>query len=1396
MRLPDPQRSYAVLVGTSRYRATDLLPDVPHVGNNLTALAEVLTSPMLGGLRTERCKVLEDPADGLTVVRTLRTYAAAAEDTLLVYYAGHGLPGERYSELFLGLSGTDPQEVALSALPVRTIRDILAYGTPARNRILILDCCFSGRATESHLGSSDDVIKAQITIEGTYTLTSAPGTTYALYDPGSTYTAFTDMLLTLLRTGISGEEAPEFLTLDEIYRQLRFAALHRNLPEPQQLNSGTAAGLALSRNPAHIRRPSVPPADTPVEDQTDSLDIPADSDQEPAPHAATSSTQQTGKGTAVARPFPADGPARPWMAPPLDRMIERPDVADLLVRELTAPEASDVALTTGLQGAGGFGKTQLAAWVSHLPAIDRRYPGGLLWVTVGQDARGADLAGKINDLVFVLSGTRPAVFDPDAAGAELGRRLDSLGKPVLLIVDDVWAEEQLRPFRSGGRSCTRLVTTRIPEALPIRAHRIIVDAMSDEQARLLIADGVAGLSPGSADRLARLTGRWPVLLNLVNGTLARNVQRKQTSEQAAAAIAGRLLRDGPTAFDPAHPGDRARAVAATVAASLNLLDAEDRPRFLELALFPEDVEIPQSMLVLLWPSRRVEALCEDLAELGLVADYRLDPPGPRLLLHDVMRAYLRAEVGHEEMVAAHRRFLDAAARLLPDRKDADPVPWWRLPTDVPYLWRHLAYHLAEADRGDELARLVSDLRWAESKILVSGSAVGVDADLSMVGTATTEALRRALRQAAALLGPIDPPQALGATLASRLRDTPELRAVLDAYRTTMPRPLLEPVWPLPDLADSASPGPVGHSGGVTSCAFSPDGALLASSSDDATVRIWDVETAAELAVLTGHTGGVWSCAFSPDGARLASAGNDGTVRLWDVASGTTKVVLNGHDDWVRSCAFSPDGALLASSSDDATVRIWDVETAAELAVLTGHTGGVWSCAFSPDGARLASAGKDGTVRLWDVASGTTKVVLNGHDDWVTSCAFSPDGMLLATTSNDQTARVWRVDSGTEQAKLTGHTSRVWSCAFSPDGTQLATTSIDGTTRLWDVAGASTAVVLGGHSRGVRGCAFSPAGGLLATCSSDLSVRLWQLPAATEKAVLAGHSSGQRGCAFSPDGTLLATTSNDSTAQVWKVDGRKLKALLTRHTGGLRRCAFSPDGTLLATVSNDQTARLWNAATSMTRLILTGHSGWVRACAFSPDGMFIATTGADRTVRLWRVADGTQTAVFTGHADMVNGCAFSPDGALLATSGDDGTAILWRVADGARLRILTDHSDGVNTCAFSPDGGLLATASDDRTVKLWRMPDCTLMGTLTGHTSWVDDCAFSPDGQLLATCGNDGTVRVWEPESRRCRCAIRVAGPLLGIAWHPGAEMLCAVGGAGTYAFAYREQPDRGPPDAD
>jgi WD40 repeat protein len=200
--------------------------------------------------------------------------------------------------------------------------------------------------------------------------------------------------------------------------------------------------------------------------------------------------------------------------------------------------------------------------------------------------------------------------------------------------------------------------------------------------------------------------------------------------------------------------------------------------------------------------------------------------------------------------------------------------------------------------------------------------------------------------------------------------------------------------------------------------------------------------------LIGYTDRVLCMAFSPDGTLLATTSADQAVRLWQTATGIHLRTLTGHTRWASDMAFSPDGTLIATAPYNQTVGLWQTATGTRVRTLTGHTGDVKGVAFSPDGTLLATASADQTVGLWQTTTAEHIRTLIGHTSSIWRVAFSPDGILLATTSADQTVRLWQTDTGTHLRTLTGHTEATTSAAFGPDGLWLASVSADGAVRLW------------------------------------------------------------------------------------------------------------------------------------------------------------------------------------------------------------------------------------------------------------------------------------------------------------------------------------------------------------
>lgn len=194
----------------------------------------------------------------------------------------------------------------------------------------------------------------------------------------------------------------------------------------------------------------------------------------------------------------------------------------------------------------------------------------------------------------------------------------------------------------------------------------------------------------------------------------------------------------------------------------------------------------------------------------------------------------------------------------------------------------------------------------------------------------------------------------------------------------------------------------GHPGVVNGVAFSPDGRLLATSSDDEKARIWDLGERRQRREVD-HEDRVWAVAFSPDGTVLATGSDDNTARLWEVATGHERLRVT-HDHWVWAVGFSPNGRRLGTASWDRTARVWDVATGQEhLRVVHDET--VRAIAFSRDGRWLVTGSWDGTARVWDIATGGERLRLP-HDDAVNGVAVSADGRWVATASLDSTARLW------------------------------------------------------------------------------------------------------------------------------------------------------------------------------------------------------------------------------------------------------------------------------------------------------------------------------------------------------------------------------------------------------
>lgn len=652
---------------------------------------------------------------------------------------------------------------------------------------------------------------------------------------------------------------------------------------------------------------------------------------------------------------------------------------------------------------------------------------------------------------------------------------------------------------------------------------------------------------------------------------------------------------------------------------------------------------------------------------------------------------------------------------------------------------------------------------------------------------------------------------------------------------------------------------------VTSIAYSPDGKFLTYGTMDNKIHIWDTKKEKYLRMLDPHSDekhtysdmhdirhshSVYALAYSPDGKILVSGSENGKILLWNPKRGWWYKTSKTPKGAVTAVTFSPDSKTFISNGNGNKIDVWDVKRAEHKQSLEVkfNTGSITSVAYSPDGRTIAAGCIDKTIYCWNAGIGVLRQILSGHTARVTSVSFSPDGKLLASSSYDRTIRLWNTETGQHQQTISGHLGRVTSVTFSPNGRTLASASDDGTVLIWDLQHFIQTMVPENDKNSklnlsqrylpidakvrigkgmIKDIVYSPDGSRLAVASS-IGTWIYDAHTGSEIALFGGPTMSMDWLSYSPNGKMLSGGNKDGIYSFDAVTGRNmylisLISMPSRYAP--KPFVYSPDGSMIVSGWDNTPIQLWDAVTGQHKQTINA-AMYRGSVALSPDGTTIAYSqydiGIGGKIQLWDVVKGKHKRTLSGHKHGVETIVFAPDGKMIASIGKningvsssskDKEILLWDAETGNIKHSLT-HNWIFDELLFSPDAKILASGSNIRiylwdvtsgkirhklnggvpfayasdgktiagvsgnTIKIWHVSTGELMHELSGHRGQVNSLEYSPNDRTLVSLGETNQIIFWDADTGRLKRTI--VHPSLGrMRFSPDGTKLIMTGSSG------------------
>ena len=975
----------------------------------------------------------------------------------------------------------------------------------------------------------------------------------------------------------------------------------------------------------------------------------------------------------------------------------------------------------GICGMAGVGKTVLAAALARDEMVNAAFPDGIFWVHLGQNP---NLDVRLSQLLRSFDDNLPVISSVEDGRVCLNKFLQN--KSCLIILDDVWLAEHALAFVGLGANCRMLITTRNLDILRILgALENQLDVLTDLDAlRLLALSSGQSINtlPLESKEIARECGNLPLALSMVGSMIRGRPDR--WGDVLNRLRSADLSKIRATFQDYPYPD-----LLRTLEVSVEALDQEQKTKYLELAVFPEDISIPISALQTLWQTDEYDT--QDL--VTLLADRSLGKiEEGKLIIHDLQRDFLKKKC--KDVTKLHELLLNHYMEKTGGN--------WASAANDGYLYQHLAYHLFEAGRNETLKALLLDVNWIQAKLLATDPSALIS-DYDYLAQGDLHLLQGAIELSAHILAR-DPTQ-LQSQLWGRLMgfESPLIQSVLSkilrcksgAWLRTLNQSLSFPGGPLIRTLQ-------GHNSWINALALTPDCRNIVSASSDNTLKIWNLENGKEISMLRGHTGAVNALALTSDGQRIISGSDDKTLKIWNFETCRELQTIQGHTSWVSAIAVTPDNKRVISGSWDRTIKIWDIETGQEIQTLYGHSSPINVLVLTSRGKKLVSGSDDGSIKIWDLEINSELQTFQGHASPIRAISLTPDGKKVISGSDDRTIKIWDLDTGRELQTLQGHIGSIRAISLTPDGKRVISGSDDRTIKIWDLDTGNELQMLHGHTNSVRVLAVTSDGSNVVSGSDDGTIKVWSPQKCLKNRTLVCHNATVSAIAVSPNGIKIVSASNDNTIKIWNRETCQELRTLHGHSDWVSAVAISPDSRTAVSGSEDNTLKVWDLETGEELQTLLGHVDCVRTVAISSDGKKAVSGSDDRTIKIWDLETGRELQTLCGHANSVRTLAVTADGKKVVSGSDDKTIRIWDLSTGREIRNLNGNISSVRALSITPDGIKAISGSSDNTINIWDLDAGHVIRTIKGHVSIVHSVALSTDGSVAVSASNDNSIKLW------------------------------------------------------